>query len=63
MRFDDCTSPETIIKYMTDGMLMREYLVDGQWAGQGRGGGGGPVCLAVCLPVCLIVFMDGWVDG
>lgn len=29
MRFDDCTSPETIIKYMTDGMLMREYLVDG----------------------------------
>lgn len=29
VRFDDCTSPETIIKYMTDGMLMREYLVDG----------------------------------
>ena len=22
------TSPETIIKYMTDGMLMREYLAD-----------------------------------
>lgn len=28
VRFDDCTSPETIIKYMTDGMLMREYLAD-----------------------------------
>ena len=28
IRFDDCTSPETIIKYMTDGMLMREYLAD-----------------------------------
>ena len=28
IRFDDCTSPETAIKYMTDGMLMREYLAD-----------------------------------
>jgi ATP-dependent RNA helicase DHX8/PRP22 len=28
IRFDDCTSPETQIKYMTDGMLMREYLAD-----------------------------------
>mmetsp|Transcript_22618 Transcript_22618/g.33821 ORF Transcript_22618/g.33821 Transcript_22618/m.33821 type:complete len:1247 (-) Transcript_22618:260-4000(-) len=28
IRFDDCTSPETVIKYMTDGMLMREYLAD-----------------------------------
>lgn len=28
IRFDDCTSKETIIKYMTDGMLMREYLAD-----------------------------------
>jgi len=28
IRFEDCTSPETIIKYMTDGMLMREYLAD-----------------------------------
>lgn len=28
MRFEDVTSPETIIKYMTDGMLLREYLVD-----------------------------------
>jgi ATP-dependent RNA helicase DHX8/PRP22 len=30
IRFEDCTSSETIIKYMTDGMLMRgtnEYLV------------------------------------
>ena len=28
IRFDDMTSPDTIIKYMTDGMLMREYLAD-----------------------------------
>lgn len=28
IRFEDCTSRETIIKYMTDGMLMREYLAD-----------------------------------
>ncbi|KAK1376987.1 RNA helicase [Heracleum sosnowskyi] len=28
IRFDDCTGPDTVIKYMTDGMLMREILVD-----------------------------------
>ncbi|KFH17910.1 putative pre-mRNA-splicing factor ATP-dependent RNA helicase, partial [Toxoplasma gondii MAS] len=28
IRFEDCTSPDTIIKYMTDGMLLREALVD-----------------------------------
>ena len=28
IRFDDVTSQSTIIKYMTDGMLMREYLAD-----------------------------------
>ena len=28
IRFDDCTSKQTRIKYMTDGMLMREYLMD-----------------------------------
>ncbi|KAI1311931.1 DEAH-box ATP-dependent RNA helicase prp22 [Mortierella claussenii] len=28
IRFEDCTSPDTKIKYMTDGMLMRECLVD-----------------------------------
>jgi ATP-dependent RNA helicase DHX8/PRP22 len=28
IRFDDCTSPETRIKYMTDGMLQREILLD-----------------------------------
>ena len=26
--FEDCTSPETKIKYMTDGMLQRECLID-----------------------------------
>ncbi len=28
IRFEDCTSPETKIKYMTDGMLQREVLLD-----------------------------------
>ncbi|KAJ3317198.1 DEAH-box ATP-dependent RNA helicase prp22 [Blyttiomyces sp. JEL0837] len=28
IRFEDCTSPETKIKYMTDGMLLREILMD-----------------------------------
>ncbi|KZO96346.1 hypothetical protein CALVIDRAFT_113679 [Calocera viscosa TUFC12733] len=28
IRFEDCTSPETKIKYMTDGMLQRECLMD-----------------------------------
>nr|CAB3470519.1 unnamed protein product [Digitaria exilis] len=29
IRFDDRTGPETVIKYMTDGMLLREILMDG----------------------------------
>ncbi|KAK6166438.1 hypothetical protein SNE40_023128 [Patella caerulea] len=29
IRFEDCTGPETKIKYMTDGMLLRECLIDG----------------------------------
>ncbi|KAJ2720098.1 DEAH-box ATP-dependent RNA helicase prp22 [Coemansia sp. Benny D115] len=28
VRYDDCTSPETRIKYCTDGMLIREILLD-----------------------------------
>lgn len=28
IRFDDCCSQDTIIKYMTDGMLLREALID-----------------------------------
>jgi ATP-dependent RNA helicase DHX8/PRP22 len=28
IRFEDCTSPDTKIKYMTDGMLEREILLD-----------------------------------
>ncbi|KAJ2475208.1 DEAH-box ATP-dependent RNA helicase prp22, partial [Coemansia sp. RSA 2131] len=28
IRYEDCTSPETKIKYCTDGMLIREILVD-----------------------------------
>jgi len=26
IRFEDCSSDKTIIKYMTDGMLLREFL-------------------------------------
>ncbi|KAK8551068.1 hypothetical protein V6N13_119560 [Hibiscus sabdariffa] len=29
IRFEDCTGPDTVIKYMTDGMLLREILIDG----------------------------------
>lgn len=28
VRFEDVTSPDTKIKYMTDGMLLRECMVD-----------------------------------
>ena len=28
IRFDDKSSPETRLKYMTDGMLLREALLD-----------------------------------
>lgn len=28
IRFEDCTTNETVIKYMTDGMLLRECLID-----------------------------------
>ncbi|XP_067945706.1 ATP-dependent RNA helicase DHX33-like [Watersipora subatra] len=28
VRFDDCTNPQTKIKYMTDGMLLRESVLD-----------------------------------
>ena len=28
IRFEDCTSEKTVIKYMTDGMLLREFQID-----------------------------------
>lgn len=28
IRFEDCTSERTVIKYMTDGMLLREFLME-----------------------------------
>ena len=28
IRFEDCSSPKTILKYMTDGMLLREAMSD-----------------------------------
>ena len=29
IRFEDCTSEQTVIKYMTDGVLLRETLTSG----------------------------------
>lgn len=28
IRFENCTSPKTVIQYMTDGMLLREFLTE-----------------------------------
>ncbi|KAG0150240.1 hypothetical protein CROQUDRAFT_58456 [Cronartium quercuum f. sp. fusiforme G11] len=33
IRFEDCTSPKTVIKYMTDGMLLREFMTEPDLAG------------------------------
>lgn len=33
IRFEDCTSDKTRIKYMTDGMLLREFLTEPDLAG------------------------------
>jgi pre-mRNA-splicing factor ATP-dependent RNA helicase DHX16 len=33
IRFEDCTSDRTVIKYMTDGMLLREFLTEPDLAG------------------------------
>ncbi|GAA6025804.1 hypothetical protein JCM10207_001496 [Rhodosporidiobolus poonsookiae] len=33
IRFEDCTSDKTAIKYMTDGMLLREFLTEPDLAG------------------------------
>ncbi|KAI3936132.1 hypothetical protein MKW92_005000 [Papaver armeniacum] len=30
IRFEDCTSKKTVLEYMTDGMLLREFLIDPQ---------------------------------
>lgn len=32
IRFEDCTSDKTLIKYMTDGMLLREFLSEADLA-------------------------------
>ena len=33
IRFEDCTTDKTVIKYMTDGMLLREFLTEPDLAG------------------------------
>ena len=30
IRFEDCTTEKTVIKYMTDGFLLREALIDSE---------------------------------
>ena len=42
IRFEDCTSERTVLKYMTDGMLLREFLTEPdlasyRWRGGRRG--------------------------
>ena len=37
IRFEDCTSQTTVIKYMTDGMLLREALLDDMLSQVGAG--------------------------
>jgi hypothetical protein len=50
VRFDDCTSDETRIKFMTDGMLMRELMLDPSLDRYS-------VIVLVCMYVCMYVFM------
>ena len=50
MRFDDCTSDETRIKFMTDGMLMRELMLDPSLDRYS-------VIVLVCMYVCMYVCM------
>ncbi|KAL7747311.1 hypothetical protein RI367_007365 [Sorochytrium milnesiophthora] len=33
IRFEDCTSDKTVVKYMTDGMLLREFLTEPDLSG------------------------------
>lgn len=33
VRFEDCTSDKTVLKYMTDGMLLREFMTEPDLAG------------------------------
>ena len=35
IRFEDCTTSDTVIKYMTDGMLLRECLIDSDLSSYG----------------------------
>jgi hypothetical protein len=63
IRFEDCTSDKTVVKYMTDGMLLREFLSEpdlgGYRCGGGVGGGGEDVgCGSVCGWTCCT-----WVGG
>lgn len=39
IRFEDCTSDKTLVKYMTDGMLLREFLGEPDLAAYRWGGG------------------------
>ena len=47
IRFEDCTSERTVIKYMTDGMLLREFLGEPDLAGYRYGVEGDWLCIDV----------------
>jgi HrpA-like RNA helicase len=49
IRFEDCTSSETVIKYMTDGMLLRECLLDDVLTQYRCGGWAGMHARSVCV--------------
>jgi len=58
IRFDDRTSPQTRIKYLTDGMLLREALVDPLLSKYKVHGGG---CYVACgLGGGLAGWQCGW---
>lgn len=45
IRFEDCTSERTVLRYMTDGMLLREFLSEPDLASYR--------CMRVCVSVCV----------
>jgi hypothetical protein len=53
IRFEDCTSDKTLVKYMTDGMLLREFLSEPDLAAYR--------CACLCVCVCVRVCVCMWV--
>jgi hypothetical protein len=51
IRFEDVTGPKTFIKYMTDGVLLRETLTRYEWLRSAENLPGMCHCSSVCLTV------------